>query len=107
MKTGRYETKWTGVDKNGRNGLTGQVIACPYCPLLSTSSSQSILELSKEQSEKIHQMFESIGKLAGAIHQGSLMSEMALDLRHIDQGVHGKNLFQKACQEAIQDCTEE
>jgi hypothetical protein len=54
--------------------------------------------LSSESQQRVSQLFREITDLSGSLHQGTLMSQAAIDIR--DGSADYTNLFQQAIQEA-------
>lgn len=65
-------------------------------------------EISKERAAFIQEIFNSIGALAGELHQGDLLSLRYVDINLLNEGdfngaFAAQNLFQGACQEAVSE----
>jgi hypothetical protein len=59
--------------------------------------------VSIEVQKQIDELFSKIGKLAGALHQGTLMSQATLNIANLNAS--SQNLFQQACMEAAAELT--
>ncbi|MCX6990480.1 MAG: hypothetical protein NTX49_05390 [Chlamydiae bacterium] len=64
------------------------------------NSSINIEGVSADRKAAIQLVSNQIGALSGALHQGSLMSQMVLNINNPGQLVTGTNLFQRAIQAA-------
>lgn len=64
---------------------------------------EKILKGDLEVEPAVQEVYKKIGELAGPLYQGPLMTKTAIDLSQIDSGniIVKRNLFQKACQEAL------
>ncbi len=58
-------------------------------------------DVSEESRNKVNALFNKLTTLAEHLHQGTLMSESTIDIT--DMSASSRNLFQKGCQEALEE----